>query len=280
MRNVIIDPHIHHLLRSKNQWYPGLKQTIYDPVIQDYCRDDYLTDAAMYEVRSVVHVSATSEPRAYLRECLWLDRMARQDGWPAASVGAVDPTSTWKVMAKDLDEQLRSPLLRGVRVLRGLDPASTITGRLLRRLCDTRLSFDLVTHPAEMPAHLAMLKPVPDLTVVVEHAGWPLSTDRGHFEQWRSGIGALARRPNTYCKISGLAMTLHTFALEAQRPWIEACLEAFGPERCMVASNFPVDRAFGSFADLYSTYEAVGSQLSVDHQRRLFVGTAQETYRL
>jgi len=275
-----VDPHVHHWLRSAHPWYPGLENPAYSAIARDYVGADYRADCAAHEVMSVVHVSATSRPRAYLDEARWLDTMAKRDGWPAATIGSVDPASPWEVVAADLDEQLRSPLFRGVRVLYGLDPAAELTSRLLRRLRDDHLVLDLVTHPADMPAHLAMLDQVPELTVIVEHAGWPLTTDPEHREQWRSGMTALARRPNTYCKVSGLAMTLRTFALDAQRPWIEGCLAAFGAHRCMVASNFPVDRMFGSYDDLYATYRAVATQLSTDDQDRLFGGNAREAYRL
>jgi predicted TIM-barrel fold metal-dependent hydrolase len=150
----------------------------------------------------------------------------------------------------------------------------------VRRLEARGLVFDLVAHPHEVPGFRALLDRVPELVVAVEHAGWPESTDAGHFRDWRRGMDELAARPLTFCKISGLAMTLHTVALDAQRPWVEGCLEAFGPRRCMFASNFPVDSLFGSFAELYATYQTVAGQLPQDEQRALFAGTARHVYRI
>jgi L-fuconolactonase len=65
-----------------------------------------------------------------------------------------------------------------------------------------------------------------------------------------------------------------------QRPWIEGCLDAFGPDRCMFASNFPVDRMFGSFAALYGTYEEVTAGLPDTDRARLFGATARRVYGL
>lgn len=109
---------------------------------------------------------------------------------------------------------------------------------------------------------------------------WSPATNPWYPGLSRAGMDMLAARPRTYCKVSGLAMTLHTVVLDAQRPWIEGCLEAFGPRRCMFASNFPVDSLFGGFAELYTTYQVTAGQLPDDEQRALFADTARHVYRI
>lgn len=276
----IVDPHVHHWRPAINPWYVGLSRPGWDAINHDYLASDYRADAAGYDVAAVVHVSATSKPRAYLDEARWLDDMAGRTGWPHAAVGAIDPDSPWETVENDLAEQAKSPLLRGIRVLSGLDPASGLAGRLVRRLEASGLIFDLVVHPHEVAGYRALLDEVPELVVAVEHAGWPESADPEHFRLWRRGMDELAARPHTFCKISGLAMTLHTVGLDAQRPWIEGCLEAFGPRRCMFASNFPVDSLFGTFAELYATYQAIAGELPPGEQEALFAGTARHVYRI
>lgn len=276
----IADPHVHQWRPAANPWYVGLSSPGWDAINRDYLEGDYRADAAGYDVAAIVHVSATSKPRAYLDEARWLDEMAERTGWPHAAIGAIEPDNPWQTVEDDLAEQAKSPLLRGIRVLTGLDPASDLAGRLVRRLEASGLIFDLVVHPHEVAGYRALLDQVPDLVVAVEHAGWPERTDAEHFREWRRGMDELAARPRTFCKISGLAMTLHTVALDAQRPWIEGCIEAFGPRRCMFASNFPVDSLFGTFADLYATYRAVAGQLPEDEQEALFAGTARHVYRI
>lgn len=276
----IADPHVHQWRPAANPWYVGLSSPGWDAINRDYLEGDYRADADGYDVAAVVHVSATSKPRAYLDEARWLDEMAERSGWPHAAIGAIEPDNPWQTVEDDLAEQAKSPLLRGVRVLAGLDPASELAGRLVRRLEASGLILDLVVHPHEVAGYRALLDQVPDLVVAVEHAGWPERTDAEHFREWRRGMDELATRPRTFCKISGLAMTLHTVALDAQRPWIEGCLEAFGPRRCMFGSNFPVDSLFGTFADLYATYQAVAGQLPEDEQEALFAGTARDVYRI
>lgn len=279
MTTDVVDPHVHFWQPEVNPWYPSLAKVL-APVAHTYLAGDYRSDAAGTGVATIVHVSATTAPRAYLQEARWLDAMAESTGWPMATMGTVDLTGGWETVEADLAELRKSPLLRGIRVLYDLDPASDMSRRLMRALAAEGLVFDAVVHPDDVAGYRRLLDEVPDLVVAVEHAGWPRSADPGHFQDWRRGMEQLAARPATYCKISGLAMTLHSVALDAQRPWIEACLAAFGPRRSMFASNFPVDSMFGSFAELYGTYQAIAGELPTEERQALFAGTARQVYSL
>jgi predicted TIM-barrel fold metal-dependent hydrolase len=75
-------------------------------------------------------------------------------------------------------------------------------------------------------------------------------------------------------------MPLGSMQADVLRPWLEYAIEVFGPERCMFASNFPVDSAAGSFDDLYSAFDAVTSGLDDPSREALFAGTAERIYRL
>ena len=118
-----------------------------------------------------------------------------------------------------------------------------------------------------------------DLTVVVEHVGWPHTADDEEYALWKTGIDAHAARPNTYCKLSGLAMPLATMDVEAFRPWISYALEAFGADRCMFASNFPVDSTHGTFDDLYTTFDTLTADCTDAERAMLFATNAEHVYR-
>jgi L-fuconolactonase len=278
----IVDPHVHFWNPDANPWYPLLARVM-PAIAREYLAPEYRADSAGFVIGDIVHVSATTEPRAFLAEARWLDAMresSRAPAWPSATIGTVEPDSPWDVIEADLAELRTSKLFRGIRVYSGLDPSGDTAAALMRTLAADGLVYDLVVHPDQAPAWRALLDTVPDLVVAVEHAGWPRAGDPGNFREWQRAMELLAARPRTYCKISGLAMTLHSVALDVQRPWIEACLGAFGPERCMFASNFPVDSLFGSFTELYGTYQSVAAQLPEDSQRALFAGTARTVYSL
>ena len=117
--------------------------------------------------------------------------------------------------------------------------------------------------------------------MVVEHTGWPRSSTAEEFALWKSGMEALAALgDNVVCKLSGLAMPLGSMSVDAFTPWLEHAIEAFGVDRCMFASNFPVDGMHGTFDELYSTFDAVTAGLDDGSRDKLFAGTAERVYRL
>ncbi len=78
-----------------------------------------------------------------------------------------------------------------------------------------------------------------------------------------------------HCKLSGLAMPLHSMEASAFAPWIEHCLDSFGVDRCMFASNFPVDAMHGTFDQLYGAFDRVTADLGADARDKLFAANAE-----
>jgi predicted TIM-barrel fold metal-dependent hydrolase len=152
---------------------------------------------------------------------------------------------------------------------------------VMRALQDRNLVFELMTHPDQLLSAAEDLTSFDDLTVVVEHTGWPRNDSDEERALWNEGMRALAALgPNVVCKLSGLAMPLGSLRAEALRPWLEPTIEAFGADRCMFASNFPVDSAAGSFDELYTTFDTITSGLDAASRDALFAGTAERIYRL
>ena len=111
--------------------------------------------------------------------------------------------------------------------------------------------------------------------------GYPSSRVRGVFSRLarRSG-GAGVSRKTTWCKISGLGMYDHRWTVESIRPWVMACLEIFGVERCFFATNWPVDRLFSSAAYdvVVDAYAEIIADLSSSEQAALFFANATKVY--
>lgn len=166
-----------------------------------------------------------------------------------------------------------------------------------RRLAAMGLTLDVWAFHPQMPLVLELARAVPELAIIVDHCGGPIGIgpyDRAViFAEWRASIQALAGCPNVVMKLGGLAMEVggddfHQHPLppssealaKAWRPTIEACIEAFGAQRCMFESNFPVDKGMCSYAVLWNAFKRLAAGASAAERTALFSGTAARVYRL
>jgi predicted TIM-barrel fold metal-dependent hydrolase len=108
----------------------------------------------------------------------------------------------------------------------------------------------------------------------------PVDQDEAGLQAWRVGMQALAQQQNVAVKISGLAMLDWQWTLDSLRPFVLQTIELFGTERCLFASNFPVDRLFGSFARHYGAYQTLTATLSATERAQVFVTNAERIYRI
>lgn len=286
----ILDSHLHLWDLSSHAWYPAMQDTDASKPFEslgdvtrmasDYLPEHLRADLGDLELVGAVHVSAVSAPRVHVDEARWLNGVLDQLGVPAVTVGALEAGQSRAEMEADLDAQADGGRLRGVRVLAGIDPELEAAETLCSLLEERGLVFDLVTQPAGVPAYRKLLERHPGLTVVLEHAGWPEGTGEEEAARWLEAIRGLAEHPNVSCKLSGVGMATHSLSPESQRPWLEACIEAFGAERCMYGSNFPVDRMYGEYGDLMDTMRAVTDGLSQAERDAIFVETARRVYRV
>ena len=166
-------------------------------------------------------------------------------------------------------------------------------------LADLDLSFDAWVYHPQLGDVVALAQAFPETSIVLDHLGGPLgigtyATRRDAvFAEWHAAILALAACPNVSVKLGGLGMRLCGFGFcdrpmpptseqlaTAWRPWVETCIEAFGPRRCMFESNFPVDRGSCSYAVLWNAFKRLAAGYSAADKALLFAGTAARVYRL
>ena len=280
----MVDAHVHIWDPARTDWYPYLARPQAGGAgdASRMCRrfdvDTYQAEAARWRVEKFVNVAAATG-RHSIEETLELDRDARDSGHPDAIVGGLPPTDTVAEAVELIDRQMTAPRFRGVRPM-GANMGPLPEAGVLDALADRHLVFELMTHPDQLAAAAARLVGLDDLTVVVEHTGWPRSDAQDERALWRDGIDALAGvGDNVVCKLSGLAMPLGSIRADAFAPWLEHAIEAFGVDRCMFASNFPVDSMYGTFDDLYATFSAVTAGLDEDSRQKLFATNAESVYR-
>ena len=142
-----------------------------------------------------------------------------------------------------------------------------------------------------------MVKKVPDTQMILDHFGTPLGVGpyadkRAEiFEQWKKDIKEISKSENVFMKIGGMAMPDNGFGwnnrdkpatsdefVEAQRPYYLHAIDCFGPERCMMESNFPVDRMSLSYHVLYNGLKKIVADFSDDEKDQMFYRTAESVY--
>jgi len=295
----VVDPHI-HLWDLKTHHYPWLANPGVSFVgdardlKHDYLVADLHADACDIDVLKVVHVEANHDPADPVEETRWLQSVADSSGsrgMPQGIVAGVDLCAP--NAAQVLEGHAAFANMRGVRQILNVhtNPLYDYVGRHLMREPQWRenfsllrrygLSFDMQLYPSQMEEAAELANAHPDTQFIVNHAG--LFVDRNSVEgyrAWRDGMRRLAACGNVAVKISGLAMFDHRWTVESLRPYVLETIDTFGVARAMFASNFPVDRQFGSYTDLWHAYASIVEGMSADEKAALFRSNAERFYRI
>lgn len=280
----VVDAHVHLWDPARTDWYPYLSRPQEhgagdgSRMSRRFDVETYRAEAARWNVEKFVNVAAATG-RHSVEETIELDGNAPANGGPDAIIGGLPPTDTVPEAIELLDRQMRASRFRGIRPMGPLDRPVPDT-EVLRALQERKLLFELMTHPDRLAAAAAQLSGFEGLVVVVEHTGWPRSNSDEERALWRAGIEALAGLgDNVVCKLSGLAMPFGSMGVDTLAPWLEHAIDVFGVDRCMFASNFPVDSMCGTFDELYDTFSAVTSSLDSESREKLFAANAERVYR-
>lgn len=161
------------------------------------------------------------------------------------------------------------------------------------------LSFEAWVYHPQLPELAALARAVPEVPMILNHAGGllgvgPYAGKREEvFRAWKRGIAEVARCPNVVVKLGGLGMPRCGFdwhnrpapptsseLARATAPYILACIEQFGPDRCMFESNFPVEKLSYSYGVVWNSFKRVTESLSATERAALFHDTATRVYRL
>lgn len=299
MKRRFVDAHIHLWDKRENPaWYDfptpddvfgkalGWKSHLPDVwLMADHCRVNASVDAVKF-----VHVVAVTKPSDALAETRWLSRMAAATGYPNAIIGSLDITQPFDAIARDFYANLECVGFRGIRLSQGIDPTKRIQygdpviHGVMRLLADNGLVYEAVAHPDGGIAEAAKAAVThPDLPFLLEHSGWPLQRSDQfpeHFRQWQAEVTEFASLDNTAIKLSGLGMVYHKTSEVLFRPYFEYAIETFGPRRCVLGSNFPVDDQYGDFSQLIEIFEKSAIDLSEHDNDLIFSENAERIYRI
>ncbi len=119
------------------------------------------------------------------------------------------------------------------------------------------LNFDLMVFARQLPQAARLAAAFPDQQFVLNHCGSPIDRDAEGMQAWREGLKVLARQPNVAIKISDLVAYDNHWTLESLRPVVLHCIDCFGPQRSMFASDFPVAGLHATFDEVYGSFKMI-----------------------
>ena len=273
----MIDAHVHLWDPSvlTYEWLEGSE--LRRPMLPaEYDRGGVGVDGAVFVQAADGHTDPVAEAR-------WVEGL----GWPSlrAIVAGADLAAPLPALIDQLDALATIPRVSGIRhLLQDLDPATFPTllpG--LRALAARGGTFDACLRHAQLSALIALLREVPELTVVVDHVAKPPmgeGIDSAAGAAWARSLAALAERPRTFVKLSGLTGEAQdTAEVERHAPaFLAHAVDVFGPERSMIASDWPVSSHFGAGGSFAEWVELVRGVVPAAGWDEVAEGTARRAY--
>ena len=256
----------------------------YDSLPEIYTLADYQHEVAGQDVRGIVWSDAgAGDPVAAAG---WVQRQCDELGVPGALVTLGDPADHGFV---DLVERFRIlPLARSVRVrlVPALSPGGSDGGLLdddgamanLELLAELGLVATVEAMGDQLGVVADLARALPALRIVVDHFGWPEDRSPKALASHGERLSAIASASNTATRIDAIGTIFGAWTTDGIRPWLRAAIDAFGPERCMLGSDLPIERLRSGFGRLYDTYRDIFSDLADGPRDALFGATAARWY--
>jgi len=263
----------------------------YSALKRNYLPQDYRRDAQELDLVGSVFVETEWDRRDPVGETRWVQDIARQSGLPSVMVchAAFHQDDATEILSR----QASFSFVRGVRHKPRAAPspramekghAGSMSDPNWRRgyalLARHGLTFDLQSPWWHLPEAAILNYDFPQIPIILNHTGLPRDRSDEELAGWRKAMTDFAAAPNVAVKISGLGEPGRAWTLERNRQVILDTIAIFGEDRCMFASNFPVDSLVGSMATIYSGFAEATKTLGRDVQIKLFGANARRIYRL
>lgn len=284
----VIDAH-HHFWDLSLDRHPWLRGATDRRLARNCLPADYLRDTEGYDIVASVHVEANWDPADPLGEIAWLDGLDRPDGVATRYVGYADLADPG--VESVLEKLAAHSRVAGIRQILSWHPdpeksavsdrhrmADPVWRRGISALERHGLSFDMLISPWQAADALDLARAFPGMTFALNHCGSPFDRSPEGMAAWATGLRELALAPNVVLKVSDLVAYDPDWTHSSLRDVALTCLDAFGPERCMLASDHPVVTRFASFWQTYETFRTVFADLGDSDLFNMFAGNAARFY--
>jgi len=276
----MIDAHQHFWQLSQPFNYGWLENPKLSKIRRDYLPEDLKPHLDNTGIRTSVFVQTQHN----VAETRWVLGLAERHDFIAGVVGWVDLASP--ECEAQLLEFKDHPKFVGVRHVTQDEPDDNFILRPdvlrgLKVLEKYQVPFDLLFYVKHLKHAAALGKLLPDLPLVVDHLAKPRIKDQS-VDDWLPHLRDAAKCPNVYCKLSGLITEADWQHWKASdlKPYVEAAVNAFGPDRCMYGSDWPVCELAGSYEQAFAALNETLGKLTASESNAIFSQTARRFYRL
>lgn len=246
---------------------------------RNWLAEDFIALTRDSNVTKAIHVQAAIGSPDPVKETEWLQEAADRTGFPQAIVAHADLRDT--EVERTLARHCEFENMRGIRDFSHGDFLLSPEFRMGHALLE---KYGLVSSIAAEWQDMEKLRDLagafPNIPIVMDHAGLPAERTPEYFERWREGMRTAAQAENVICKVSGLGMSDNEWTVDSIRPYVLHCIETFGVERSLFATNWPVDSLWSGYDDIVSAYDEITRDFSDDERRALFSGNAEGLYRI
>ncbi len=273
-----IDAH-HHLWNYSAEEYAWISEEM-----RNLRRDFLPADLKPHMDAAGVDGAIAVQARQTLEETEWLLAQAAANSFLCGVVGWIPFAGS--DVAHRIERFAAHPKLKGFRHVVQDEPDDRfLLGSAfqagIRQLLHTGLAYDILIYERHLSVAIEFVDAHPNQIFVLDHIAKPRIRE-GVLSPWRENLCEIARRPNVYCKLSGMATEADwiSWTPEMLRPYFEVALEAFTPSRLMFGSDWPVLELACRYERWASTVRTWLARLSETEQHRILRGTATEAYRL
>lgn len=274
----IIDTH-HHFWKYSPKEYDWINEDM-KVIRKDFLPEDLLKEIKAAGVDGAVSVQA----RQSVEESDWLLGMAEKNDFLKGVVGWVDLRD--KAVDKELERLAKHKKFKGVRhVVQGELDDNFILGAAfnegIKKLLKYDLRYDILIYEKHLKPSIAFVDKHPKQVFILDHIAKPRIKER-ILSPWRENMLELAKRPNVYCKISGMLTEADWKRWSAAdlAPYFDTTLQAFGPKRLMLGSDWPVMLVAGKYKQWVDMVKQIVSRYSAGEQERILYKNAVEAYKL
>ena len=279
----LIDAHLHFFDLDKGdyRWLKAENPPLWPdkPLIAKNWGESDLTLSSELTLTGYVHIEAGFDNVQFWREIEWLETYNKL---PFRTIACVDLTKTTSQFTQDLNKLRQYPTVVGTRHILD-DEAWELLGlsnvqQNLKQLAEHDLIFELqmpFINTEAVKQLDSLLTSIPNLTVIINHAGFPPNTNDSLYPVWANNLRLIAKHPKVAIKCSGWEMGDRRYQSNWVLTVVEECISNFGLDRVMLASNFPLCL----FSQSYSKYWQSFNNLPDKTKKALLSNNAYKWYK-